>query len=106
MKTTQGIMAVGLLTGCGNVFAAPPDVAQCEKYILAKLQKPNTYKRVESASLRLNDSKTEYWEVGIDYTFVDASNTNVQGHQLCDFPLVDGKPDTSKYIDFDRENRK
>jgi len=106
VKAIRALIAVGLLVGCqGGLFDAP-EVAQCEKYIRAKLEKPDSYKRVESASLALPFPKAEYWEVGIDYSFVSRTNMRASGSQLCDFPLVGGKADTSRYIDFDRQNSK
>lgn len=106
MNGLKALIALGLLAGCqGGSFGAP-EVARCEKYIRAKLAKPDSYKRVESASLALPYPKATYWEVGIDYTFVDAANAPAHGSQLCDFPLADGKADISRYIDFDRNNSK
>ena len=106
MKGTWTLIAVGLLAGCQDGFFAAPEVARCEKYIRAKLDKPDSYKRIESASLPLPYPNATYWEVGVDYSFVSASKTPARGSQLCDFPLVGGKADTSRYIDFDRNNSK
>lgn len=106
MRVMQGLIVVGLvLTGCEGPLFDSAEVAQCEKYILAKLQKPDTYKRGEYASLII-PAVPKYWQVAIEYTFVDASNATVETHQICDFPLAGDKADTSKYIDFDRENAK
>ena len=106
MRALGGLMALGLLAGCHGGFFDPPEIAQCEKYILAKLKSPGSYKRIEASSLGIPFQKPEYWTVGIDYDTVDSHNTPVHVGQVCDFPLADGKPDTSKYIDFDRDNFK
>jgi len=108
MNGIWALIAVGLLAGCHRSFSDAPEVARCEKYIRAKLEKPDSYRRIESASLALPYPKATYWEVGIDYSFEfeGASNTPGHGSQLCDYPLVDGKADTSRYIDFDRNNSK
>jgi hypothetical protein len=100
------LSVAGLLAGCQGGFAGPPEVAQCEKYVRAKLAKPDSFKLLESASLALPYPNATYWEVGMDYGFVSASGAPGHGSQLCDFPLVDGKADTSRYIDFDNNNAK
>lgn len=106
MNAICALIAAGLLAGCqGGLFDAP-EVSQCETYIRAKLDKPDSYQRIESASLPLPYPKAKYWEVGIEYSFLSAANTPARGSQLCDFPLVDGKADTSRHIDFDRNNSK
>jgi hypothetical protein len=106
MKALGPLIAIGLLAGCQGAFSGPPEVAQCEKYIRAKLEKPDSFQRIESASLALPFPKATYWEVGMDYSFVSGSGTPAHGSQLCDFPLVGGKADTSHYIDFDNNNAK
>ena len=104
VKPIHALIVAGLvLTGCEGLLFDSPEVAQCEKYILAKIQKPDTYKRGEYASLII-PAVPKYWQVAIEYTFVDDSGATVETHQICDFPLAGGKADTSKYIDFDREN--
>jgi len=104
MKWITPLIAFLFLAGCQGVLSGPPEVAQCEKYIRAKLVKPNSYKRIESASLALPYPTARYWEVGIDYSFTNASGITARGSQVCDYPLAAGKADTSKAIDFDRDN--
>jgi hypothetical protein len=106
MKAMLGLAGLALLTGCHGGLFDPPEITQCEKYILAKLKPPRSYKRVQVDSLGIPFQKPEYWTVGIAYDTVDAHNATVHDSQVCDFPLANGKPDTSKYIDFDRDNFK
>src|ERR1700761_1077551 len=106
MNGFRALIVVGLLTGCQGGFSGAPEVAQCEKNIRAKLDKPDSFKRLESASLALPYPTATYWEVGMDYSFVNASGAPARGSQLCDFPLTGGRADTSRYIDFDRDNAK
>jgi hypothetical protein len=104
MKAIWGLAALGMLTGCHSLNPDPPEIAQCEKYILAKLKAPGTYKRNEASSLGIPFQKPTYWMVGIDYSSADTGSAPAPGGQVCTFPLANGRPDTSKYIDFDRQS--
>jgi hypothetical protein len=84
-------------TACSNLFD-PAEVTKCEKYVISKLDKPDSYKRHQTASLSLG----KYWEVGIEYGYTDKNGTAVsRAWQTCDYPIVDGKPDVSKFLELD-----
>ena len=109
------LCAVVLLTLAGCDKPLSPPVAQCEKYLVSKLRSPSTYKRVSYSEILVDPAKIAepgdgidpngepYYAVSIDYDANNAFNAPIRGQQLCQFDLVDGKPDTSGYIDFDQE---
>jgi hypothetical protein len=101
IKMICGLVTLVILSGCRGLFT-PTEIKQCEKYIVGKLDNPDSYNRIEYASLALPYPTPKYWEVGIDYSFREKSGVIQRGSQLCDFPLRNGRADTSKYIDFDR----
>ncbi len=68
---------------------------RCEQEILAKLDNPESYVRGQNDSLPLGDR----WQVGIEFSYVDGSGEQVDSAwQTCDFPIVDGNPDTSEFL--------
>jgi hypothetical protein len=85
---------VVLSTACSGWFDAP-EVSKCERYLVSKLDKPESYKRGRYDSLSLG----KYWEVGIEFSYDDKSGTRVErAWQICDYALVNGKPDVSKFL--------
>lgn len=92
------VLALAVLpAACSNLFD-PPEVTKCEKYVISKLDRPDTYKRNRRDSLSLG----QYWEVGIEYRYVGKDGVAVpRAWQVCDFPIVDGKPDISKFQKLD-----
>lgn len=59
------------------------------------LPNPDSYKKLDHVSLDVG----EYWQVGIEYTHRPPdSNQVTHAWQLCDYPIVAGKPDTSKFL--------
>jgi hypothetical protein len=58
----------------------------------------DTYSREQHDSLNVGD----HWQVGIEYGYVDESGEKIEGAwQLCDYPLDDGKPDTSEFLNLE-----
>jgi hypothetical protein len=90
------MLALAVLpTACSKLFD-PPELTKCEKYVVSKLDRPDTYRRGRHASLSLG----KYWEVGIEYKYVDNNGTTIpRAWQTCDYPIVNGKPDPSKFIE-------
>lgn len=95
------LLPIALITLSGCSTFDPPEVAACEKYLVAKLKAPSTYKRINASSVGVPYAKPTEWDVDIEYDAANAFNTPIRDHQLCQFPLSNGRPDTSKYIDFD-----
>lgn len=89
---TLGVIV--LSTACSGLFD-PPEVTKCEKYLVSKLDKPESYQRGRYDNLSLG----KYWEVGIEFSYVDKNGARVQrAWQICDYALVNGKPDFSKFL--------
>jgi hypothetical protein len=87
---------------CSNIFD-PPEVTKCEKYVISKLARPDSYQRNQTATLSLGG----YWEVGIEYRYIDKNGTTVpRASQTCDYPLVNSKPDISKFLKLDGSDGK
>ena len=81
-------------TACSRIFD-PPEVTKCEKYVISKLDRPDSYKRNQRDTLSLG----KYWEVGIDYSYINKSGTVVaRAWETCDYPIINGKPDVSKFL--------
>jgi hypothetical protein len=99
------IVMLGLVvfpSACSKLFD-PPEVTKCEKYVVSKLDRPDTYKRGQHASLSLG----KYWEVGIEYSYINKSGAAVpRAWQTCDYPIVNGKPDVSKFLELDGSDGK
>ncbi|HEY1607571.1 MAG TPA: hypothetical protein VGF77_18435 [Allosphingosinicella sp.] len=89
------MLAAALLPiACSRLFD-PPEVTKCEKYVMSKLNRPDTYKRGRHATLSLG----QYWEVGIEYSYVNKSGATVpRAWETCDYPIVNGKADVSKFL--------
>lgn len=82
------------LASCGTL-TDPPEVARCEQHILSQIANPDTYEREEHASLALDG----FWQVGIQYSHVDQTGRRITGAwQTCDYPIVDGRADTSTFL--------
>jgi hypothetical protein len=100
MRSMMALSAIVLLVACSR-WLDPPEVTRCEKYVLSKLETPGTYKRTRSDSLSLGG----YWEVGIEYSYDDRSGARVQrAWQICDYPIVNAKPDISKFLKLSGSN--
>jgi hypothetical protein len=89
------ILAAALLPiACSNIFDSS-EVTKCENYVVSKLDRPESYRRNQHSSLSLQ----KFWEVGIEYSYIDKSGTRVpRAWQICDYPIVNGKPNTSKFL--------
>ena len=91
------LMITCLLTmaACQQLGGGAPEVQKCEERILAGLTDKDSYLRGENSSLSLGDR----WQVGIEYSYIDKTGRKVpKAWQTCDFPIVDGKPDTSRFL--------
>jgi hypothetical protein len=85
------------LPACEAAFASP-EVEKCEEHIRSRLADPDSYKRTRHDSLNVGDR----WQVGIEFGYVDEDGKNVaSAWQVCDFRLVDGKPDTSEFLNLE-----
>ncbi|HEX5182380.1 MAG TPA: hypothetical protein VFW19_04405 [Allosphingosinicella sp.] len=94
MRKAIMLAAAILPTACSRLFD-PPEVAKCEKYVTSKLDRPDSYRRGRHTSLSLG----QYWEVGIEYSYVDRNGAaRSRAWEACDYPIVDGKADTSKFL--------
>ena len=94
MRSMFAIILVFFAAACNNPFDAP-EVVQCERRILSKIPNQDSYVRVGHDSLALK----EYWQVGIEYSYADENGNRVQNAwQTCDYPIVDGKADTSRFL--------
>ena len=87
------------LAACDQLGGSAPEVEHCEQRILERMANPDSYSRGEYTSLSLGDR----WQVGIEYSHVDATGRKVtDAWQTCDYPIVDGKPDTSRLLSVER----
>lgn len=94
MHKTIVLATVILSTACSGSLGAP-EVSKCENYLLSKLDKPESYRRGRYDSLSLG----KYWEVGIEFGYDDKNGARVErAWQICDYPMVNGKPDFSKFL--------
>ena len=94
---TPAVMLALCLSACGAAFGSP-EVEKCEQHIRSQLATPDSYNRERHDSLNVGG----YWQVGIEYSYVDENGTKVESAwQVCDFPLVDGKPDTSRFLNLE-----
>lgn len=75
----------------------------CEKHILSKLRSPSTYRQVSTTAIELPFEKPTNYHLTIEYDAANAFGTPVRDRQICIFALKNGKPDTSKYYDFDND---
>ena len=80
-----------------------PEIKVCEDYILAKLRSPSTYKRIEVDGINVPYENPDRYHLSITYDAANAYGTPVRETQSCVFGLKGGKPDTSKYYDFDTD---
>lgn len=87
------------LAACEQLGGSAPEVELCEKRILEEMVNPDSYARGEHSSLSLDD----HWQVGIEYSYIDSTGRKVtNAWQTCDYPVVDGKPDTSRFLNVER----
>jgi hypothetical protein len=94
MRKTIILVAAVFSTACSG-WLDSSEVSKCEKYVVSKLDKPDTYKRDRFDSL----SAGKFWEVGIEYSYIDKRGVPVhRAWQICDYPIVNGKPDVSKFL--------
>jgi hypothetical protein len=94
LDKTPAVLLALCLSACGAASASP-EVEKCEQHIRSQLANPASYNRVQHDSLNVGD----HWQVGIEYGYVDDKGTKVESAwQVCDFPLLDGKPDTSGFL--------
>ena len=94
MKFSISLFVISILSAC-TLLDSKPEVKRCEQQIRSKLENPESYKRTEQASLSLG----ERWQVGVAFSYITGNGTRVEdGWQTCDFPIVNGKPDTSKFL--------
>lgn len=85
------------VSGCG-ALTDQPELVICEEYILANIENPESYKRGQYDSLNVGD----YWQVGIEYSYEEApGQMSERKSQVCDFEIVNGKPDISRFLDLD-----
>ncbi|WP_037462616.1 hypothetical protein [Sphingobium herbicidovorans] len=78
-------------------------VKACEDFILTKLRSPSTYKRIEASGSLVPFDKPETFTAVVEYDAANAYGTPIRDRQVCVFGLKDGKPDTSRYYDFDSD---
>lgn len=90
------LMLFCLLTACDDLV-----VKQCEDHIFKKLRSPSTYKRINIEGTDVPYPNPDRHHLRITYDAANAYGTPVREEQVCVFGLKDGKPDTSKYYDFD-----
>ena len=94
MRNAFALMLAMSLVSCTNPFGSP-EIAKCEEHIKSALTDPASYQPIQSDSINVGD----YWQVGIEFSYVDDQGKVVeQAWQVCDYPLVDGKPDTSRVL--------
>ena len=94
MKAFAVLGIAPIVISC-SLGGPPSEVAKCEEQILAKLDNPDSYVRGQNDSLSLGDR----WQVGIEFSYVDQSGEQIdRAWQTCDFPIIDGKPDTSEFL--------
>ena len=83
-----------LVSACDQLRGGGPEVLKCEERILADLPDKDSYVRGQSDSLSLGDR----WQVGIEYSYTDKAGRRItKAWQTCDYPIIDGKPDTSRF---------
>ncbi|MFX4088057.1 hypothetical protein ACKU27_23480 [Sphingobium yanoikuyae] len=87
-----------MVTGCDK-----PEIKQCEDHIIRKLRSPSTYKRINASGIETPYQNPKNYTVKITYDAANAYGTPVREEQLCVFGLRDGKPDTTKYYEFDED---
>jgi hypothetical protein len=85
------------LGGCA-LAKDQPEVARCEELILANIPNPESYQRGQSDSLAIGD---EFWQVGIEFTYEGANGEPLEGWQTCNYAIVDGAPDISRFLETD-----
>lgn len=94
MKLYHIIGATPFLVAC-SLAGPSSEVTKCDEQILSKLKNPDSYARGQYDTLSLGDR----WQVGIEFSYVDNSGKRVeQAWQTCDFPIKDGEPDTSTFV--------
>jgi hypothetical protein len=97
LRKAPALLLTLCLPACGAVFASP-EVEKCEQHIRSQLANPDSYNRGQHDSLNVGD----HWQVGIEYGFVDENGNTVESAwQVCDFRVVDGKPDTSQFLNLE-----
>jgi hypothetical protein len=93
MRLILGLLVV--LAGCNALDR--PEVKDCENYLKGKLRSPSTYKRISTYSYAANGKQ----HVSIEHDAANAYGTPIRATQFCFYPIKNGKPDTSQYIDHD-----
>src|SRR5688500_2136507 len=93
----RAVALVELLVGWSA--AHRPGVAECERYVLGKIATPSTFQRVGSYAYE----RAGKLRVSIDYDAQNLAGALVRETQHCTFPIVDGRPQTTQYIDHDAE---
>ena len=97
-------VAVGIIALFGiwySLSPSQPEIDDCEAQIVAKLRSPSTYKRVRADSLIMSDqSPPEIWAT-VEYDAANAYGTPIRDHQICRYPIVDGRADTAHPINDD-----
>jgi hypothetical protein len=84
-----------LVAACDQIRGGSPEVQKCEERILANLGDRASYVRGQNDSLSLGDR----WQVGIEYSYTDKTGRRItKAWQTCDYPIVNGKPDTSRFL--------
>ncbi len=96
------LLAASALIFIAGCSAEKPEVEDCERYLMPKLKAPATYKRVEGKSYV--DGKVA--KVFITYDAANSYGTPIRGIQMCQYPIVNGSPDTGNYIDHDAVSEK
>ncbi|MCJ8158353.1 hypothetical protein [Sphingomonas sp. LaA6.9] len=96
MKKWAGLVVLGALAlgGCDK-----PEIKICEDFILNKLRSPSTYKRIKASGIKVG----EKYSVTVEYDAANAYGAPIRDNQICVFGLKDGRPDTTKTYDFDRD---
>lgn len=96
-----GLCLLGLVTLASCDALLPPEIKDCERFVIGKLRAPTTYHRVEAHKTLMDDLKPpEIW-VSIEYDAANAYGTPIRDRQICQYPLVNGRADLSKHIDHD-----
>ena len=95
------MVAAAAVSGCSLV--EPAEWGACRSYLESKLKAPSTLKVIKTSSVDVPYPNPTYKAVSIEYDAANAFGTPIRGTQTCSFPLRDGKPVVSLYIDHDSE---
>lgn len=98
IKRMKAILMLAALASCSPTPVSDlAEVVSCEEYLLAKMDTPSTYKRINSFSYRDGGKQ----RVSLEYDAQNLHGALVRQRQFCEFPIKDRRPDTSGFIDHD-----